>query len=582
MTVANLLRGVAVALALVGFVDPGVSGSRQIPASVELRATAASDGSAVNLVRALDGNVSFDSDAEVAARVFVGGLPADVLNRGRTPVSVVLPASPQPPNVRIVEADAPASIPAGWAAEVSAVLEARGLPGSTSTLVLERDGAEIGRAEHRWTADVERAGLTISFAPPAPGVSLLRLRVVDVPGESTSADNRVDLVLAATATTIKVLAHEPRPSWTMTFVRRALEAHPTFDVSTLVRLSRGLAVRAGEPPAALRAESLAPFDVVLIGAPGELTSAEVDALREFATHRGGTVVLLPDRRPAGPYLALTGTREFDEVLVSTPLDLQSAQGTSLRASELSLPRGDLRGLDVLASTPTPNAGRPVVFVRPMGEGRVVFSGALDAWRHRGHAQQSFTRFWQAAVAEAGLARAGRLEVEINPRIARPGDDIVIRARLRQSEMTGDSDRLSTPVVAARAIGSNGVEQRIRLWPASAPGLFETRIKSPAPGTYEIAVTAGKAAASAAFVSAPDAVSVPRFLASDDAAAIAAAATGGVVATLDNLAPLERHLRALDRATAHETRHPSRSPWFVATFASLLCVEWVLRRKRGLA
>ena len=171
-------------------------------------------------------------------------------------------------------------------------------------------------------------------------------------------DNAAALRLAVGERRLNVLVHEPRPSWNAAFVRRSLEQDPSFEVSTTVRatsLSGGLAVRTGSPPASLTAAALSPFDVVLIGAPEELRHSEIEALRTFARIRGGAVVFLPDRRPAGRYLELIPSAKldpsakFDEVLVDSAIVIQSIAGAPLRASEIAVYRGSLPGASVLAS-----------------------------------------------------------------------------------------------------------------------------------------------------------------------------------------------------------------------------------------
>ena len=227
---------------------------------------------------------------------------------------------------------------------------------------------------------------------------------------------------------MKVLVHEPRPSWNTSFVRRALEQDESFDVSTLVQSSRGLEVRAGAPPAALRADALSAFDAVIVGAPEELRASEIEALRVFARRRGGAVVLLPDRRPSGAYLELIPSPPaFDEVLVETPIELRAIAGPPLRATELAVPRAGVPGSDVLASIDSKEQGkgaRAVVLEWPEGAGRILFSGAMDAWRYRAVADDGFGRFWRARIAEAAQAAPAMLEASVNPgvRASRRGRD----------------------------------------------------------------------------------------------------------------------------------------------------------------
>ena len=302
-------------------------------------------------------------------------------------------------------------------------------------------------------------------------------------------DNAVDLRLAVSERRLNVLVHEPRPSWNAAFVRRALEQDPSFDVSTIVQASKGLAVRAGSPPAALTAAALSPFDVVLIGAPEELRQPEIEALRTFARIRGGAVVFLPDRRPAGRYLELIPSPKFDEVLVDSAIAIQSIAGAPLRASEIAVYRESLPGASVLASLPSIDGGkRPVVLEWPVGAGRIVFSGAMDAWRFRAAPDDGFGRFWRSRIAEAAAAAPARLEASITPGVPRPGQDVTIRARIRPTELENSPDRTRTPAVRARLVGADGRDESIRLWPTAELGVFEGRFEAPPPGTYDLQVS----------------------------------------------------------------------------------------------
>ena len=160
------------------------------------------------------------------------------------------------------------------------------MAGKASRIVLEQRGVEIARAEHRWKENAERFDARLHYTPPSSGTSTVTLRVLPFEGEAVVTDNAVDLRLAVSERRLNVLVHEPRPSWNAAFVRRALEQDPSFDVSTIVQASKGLAVRAGSPPTALTAAALSPFDVVLIGAPEELRQSEIEALRTVRSNQG--------------------------------------------------------------------------------------------------------------------------------------------------------------------------------------------------------------------------------------------------------------------------------------------------------
>jgi hypothetical protein len=575
MTITAILRGAAVTLALLGFIDPPWTMHRQAPVPVDVRAASdvvtPSDAGLLDEVRSrvrstLVDRVIVDSAAEPTAVVLVGHrASARALPDGDLPISTVGPL-PSSSGVRILLASSPAPVPLGWSATVEATLEANGLRGTTSRIVLQQGDAELAHVDHAWTNDRERFDVRLSYAPPVEGSSRVTLKIDD--------KSEVDLRATAIGRRLKVLAHEPRPSWMTAFVRRALEDDAIFDVASLVRSSRSLSVRGGSPPPALTADALSAFDVVLVGAPEDLRAGEIEALRWFARTRGGTVVLLPDRRPSGPYLQLTPATSFEEMLVDAPLELKTVSGATFPASELAIPRDGLRAADTLASLVSQQTSKPVIVAWPAGIGTIVFSGALDAWRYRATAGEGFARFWRTRIAEAALAAPPRVQVAVTPEIARPGEDVIVRARLRPTELA-----TSVPAVRAIAVGPHHQQEDVRLWPTAEAGVFEGRLRAPALGTIDVQVTADNGAVGDDILTVVADARHPE----DDAPeslALVAASTGGVAVNAADLGPLERYLRGLPSASVAQTYHPSRSLWFVVTFAGLCCSEWALRRRRG--
>jgi hypothetical protein len=587
MNVTALLRTAAFATALAGVIDPTWTTRQRAPLAVEIKsspdAATTADDVRRRLMRSLEGEATFDSDAGPAAIVLVGGLaPPSSLAGGGLPISTVSIPRPSGPNVWVVSADGPDPVRVGWSATVRGVIEARGFAGRTSRIVLEERGAELVHVEHQWTRDLERFDVALRYTPPGAATSTVTLRAVPLDGEATSADNAADLRLVASGERLEVLVYEPRPSWNATFVRRALEEDPTFDVSAVVRASKGLEVRAGTPPPALTADALNPFAAVLVGAPEELSASEVEALRAFARRRGGAVVLLPDRRPSGRFLDLIRAPQFDEVLLETAVELVSAAGPRVRASELAVLRADVPGSDVLASYDSGKGPRPIVIDWPTGAGRVVFSGALDAWRTRAAADDGFARFWRVRVAEAALAAPARLEVSVRPGVPRPAEPVTIRVRIRQTEFEEAPGRTRVPAVQARLVAPDGTERPIRLWPAAEPGVFEGSFTGPAPGTYDLQVrsSTGATVDEVVHVAAEARHPLGALDETDQALRLIATSTGGVSVDATDLTPLERHLRSLQSGEVARTIRPARSLAVLTLFVTLLCAEWTIRRRRG--
>ncbi len=389
-----VLRILAVVVAIGGIVDPAIQVTRTEP--LQVRLVAASDdpdalATASRLRTALSGRADLADAGTGAATVVIGTRPTVAAIAGTGPVSVV--SLEEPPSAAIVEAPAAVTLIPGSAVEIPLTLQAFGLTGQRSVAVLEQDGVELTRVEHLWKSD-GRATIALQYIAASPGARRLTVRVQPMPGERRVIDNQADVLAMVAARPGRVAVIETRPSWPAGFVRRALEADPAFQVSSVIRTSRGVASRAGETPPVIQASQLSRFDVVIVGAPEDLRREETEALWQFVERRGGTLVLLPDRVPTGPYAErLPG--KFSEHLLNEPRALEPS---SVLASELvtmtTMPRGG-RGIGMVD-------GAPVIVSWPVGDGRVIFSGALDAWRYRADPKSRLDRFWRQELLTAAL------------------------------------------------------------------------------------------------------------------------------------------------------------------------------------
>jgi hypothetical protein len=359
-------------------------------------------------------------------------------------------------------------------------------------------------------------------------------------------------------------------------VRRTIERDTAFDVASVLRPSRGIDVRTPGAPVGLTASSLASYDVVAVGAPEELRPLELDALRKFASDRGGTVVFLPDRRPSGGYAALVG-EQFEEVLLSTPAVLRLSLARGPRAAELMIPTARPRVWQTLAALPD---GRPVISAQPLGDGTLVFSGALDAWRYRADEADPFAAFWRGALARAALNAPPRVGVTLHPSKAGTSRATGVRVRLRRTELQeepGGTLALPSTSVVAMPVAQGGSDDRIsvRVWPTGETGVLEGRFLPPRDGDYVLVATTASGAQGRATLRHWNGKG--NNVSREEAAAIAAA-SGGVAA--DDPERIVSHLRALPRRQAPTTLHPMRSAWWALPFTLALCAEWALRRRSG--
>ena len=445
------------------------------------------------------------------------------------------------PDISIRSAVIAAAPHVGAAGVVRVALDGRGVAGRKTDVTVRDGDIVIGAGVMEWQADGGQT-MDIAWWPVAAGARTLRIEAAVVPGEPVAFDNAVDIGADVSHAPAPVLFFDARPSWSSTFVRRALEDDPRFLVEHRARVAP--AISAGTSSGRLDAPSLNAAHVLVVGAPDALTAADVDLVERFVRVRGGVAVLLPERMPEGPSLRLFEGRWVEE-LISEP----RAAGP-LRASELLRPR---------QLPPASVAIAPDIIATPAGAGRIIISGAMDAWRHRDASASAFDTFWRSVTAEAAV-HGQRLRVQFEAAMARPGARHAFTIRYRS--MDGES------MVAASAIArcDQGPAQTIRLWPTGIFGSFrgELPIGDARSCTVEATVNEAQATAAVAVAEAPAPIAH---------------------AVMEKFAR-EARLRAVG-ATARPAQalqadvHPMRSPLWIVPFAGLLSIEWWLRRRGGL-
>ena len=572
--VIRALRAVAILIAIAGAIDPAVAVTRLQPVRVEFTTPSSRLALAVRdrLMRELGGAIAVDTGDTADALVILG-----TPRRGAT-VSVVSRAPPNARNVRLIAASAPDAVLVGQDAIVTAEFEAFAMAGESSTIELEQDGIRLAATDHRWTSERERFTATLHYAPPTAGLVKVTVAARSKTREATDEDNVADLPLRAAAKTLRVAIYEARPSWAAGFVRRALESDPLFATASLVRPSRGPVVTAGVRLPALSATALADFDAVVVGAPEELTATEVAALTTFCESRGGSVVFLPDRMPSGPYAVLVSSDGFDEALLEKPLALAGGGPIDLRASELAWPRRLHPGAAVIART-TQESARAVIIALPLGGGRMLFSGALDAWRFRGTGadDEAFASFWTGVIANLASSSPPPVSITVTPAVAAPGERLTVHVAMDalafQTSPGGEE-----PLVGASLVAHDGTEHFVRLWPSAEDGVFEGEAVAPSSGRYDARATVGGRVADTTIIIENGIRHPPAY--DDDALRMIAATTGGVVVDATDTAGLERHLRGLGRRHQPRAAHPMRAAWWILPFTIALCGEWAQRRRRG--
>ena len=221
--------------------------------------------------------------------------------------------------------------------------------------------------------------------------------------------------------------------------------------------------------------------------------------------------------------------------------------------------------------------RPVITLTPFGGGRLLLSGALDAWRYRADDSGAFDRFWQALIAGSAMATPPAIDIQVEPAVIASGGHADVRVRVQRTAVgigPADTVRISSTL-------STG--ESVRLWPDAAVDSFRGSFVAPRPAQVtriNVAVDGAKQGpAFASFIVAPNArVTRP----SGPPLSLLADSHGGIDVTPETLSDLERRLRRdVSAPPARVERRPMRSAWWIIPFAGCLSGEWWLRRRRGL-
>ena len=220
--------------------------------------------------------------------------------------------------VRIVRVDAPREVPAGNGD--SPRRRARGIAGcrpddrrgggmsrGSRSAARRIAGRETGSAGARASTPFRSASRRTSSGPAEAGHYRDRRHYRDrwtttgtAATEASVASGfsrtAADVVVDARTAPFRVEFYEPRPSWSTTFLRRALEADARFEVASLSFASRGVSGRRRDRRGA--AGRCAPRRVRRRDRrrSRSLTAADARALERFMRERGGAVVVVPDQR----------------------------------------------------------------------------------------------------------------------------------------------------------------------------------------------------------------------------------------------------------------------------------------------
>lgn len=566
MLVERACRITAMLIAVAAVIDPQWVVAREAPIRVALSTTGgATDADLARVQDALFDTFQVETEVSTATavNVVVGRTPPQAPDEGLT--FVVTPeVGANVAEIRAVTVADESSLDA-----IGRVTVTLAVPAQAQATPLEVSLLADGVPAQTLTEPVgPAAGIVVrdlSFVPSRVGLARLRVSARLGDGPQSHADVTTEVMRR----TLRVLFYDARPSWAATFLRRALEDDPRFDVVARSMTSRGVAADAGAPPTSLdRAEDLGAFDLVVVSTPEALSDRAAASLETYLREREGAVVVLPGEQNAPALSRLTGSLNWTVERRPT-LENVTSQAGSWTASEFLWPGQFPRSAESLSGCLSP--GRCAVWRVPLGGGRVIVSSALDGWRTRGAEDSAFASYWRSIVGDEARATPRPIEIVLGARTAEPNTMMSV-----QVESVAASGTLR-----AEWQDTQGAVQPVRLWP-SADGVYHAEFRAPAvPGRYRLVVTGAEREARAEFIVVEPGQHIEPLAASPDHLASFASSRGGAVVPMAEVATLPARLSAAVPTTTRDTpSHPMRSPWWMIPFAGLLATEWWSRRRRG--
>lgn len=479
-----------------------------------------SDNALAAVVLVSDGSDNADTvDAQWWQRLSAAGVPVHTVGVGR----LTDPEDIQLSDVTLPEQSAP---------ETTVVAQLRvkhAAAGSARVRVLA--GRDLIAAEDiDLPADVTESIHEITLPTGERGVRQLRFEVLsnDSSTDPDLTNNAQPRILQVNDAPKRILYVEGEPRWEYKFLRRALAAHPSIEIVSLLRTSPNKFYRQGVRDASELADgfpasrdALFAYDAVIIGSleAAELSTTQQLALRDFVSIRGGSLLML-----AGRHGLADGGWGRSVVAAALPviLDARLAADTFERTRAQAIPTlagmrtpwlalgdtpannlaswqelPDIADVQALGSVkpgaivllehnalaPGDNGGtQPLLVSQRYGKGQSVVLGTSGTWRWQmglDSTDQRHERFWRQLSAMLVEGVIQRISVAASEPVYRNADS----ATLTLNAYTPEYEPLQQASLSVQMTLPDGTEQSVELQADSRQagrytGLVETALDGP--------------------------------------------------------------------------------------------------------
>jgi uncharacterized membrane protein len=528
-------------------------------------------------------------------------------------------------------------------AVVSAQIQSIGLEHEVTVKLISITDAgekEVGTTTVAVKPGADAAIAHIEFETKAAGFQHYSLRLQPLEGELTQANNAIDFNLDVRSDKIKVLFVEGEPSWEYKFAKQSLESDPVIDFSGLVRLPgdewfyQGKPARPDSKPVFANpkdgfpasSDELDYFDVLILGDVERKIfeqSGRFDVLESFVTRRGGGLVTIGGYKvyAAGNYedtplarmVPFQITRDKKLQLINR-FNVQATTQAIMHPA-MQLEQDPKKNVEAWAKLPWVEGGnafkavkpgattllvhptlkttlgpRPIAAAWQVGHGR-VFSSALDGtwhWRLARTTENDYhKRFWgQVSRWSAGDPRTnkriGTLVCE-DPilEVAKPATFSVTIKDKDGNPDTSALTRFSVEQPASDPINGQSVSD------AALPGRYSFTYVPAKSGAHHVKATLviqgeEPRTLEATVYVAPARSEFLRVTPDAQALAALAKATGGTSGSLSKYASFTLPESPVSERVTQITIDLWHAPGLMMLMVLSLSVEWLMRKRRGLA
>jgi uncharacterized membrane protein len=447
-----------------------------------------------------------------------------------------------------------------------------------------------------------------------------------VENEQIQGNNAVSRVLDVPRGRRSILHVEGEPRWEYKFIRRATQGDNSVRLVSMLRTTPNKFYRQGvddgselEKGFPDKPEDLFAYDALIIGSieAAFFTPAQQEAIQQFVSQRGGTLLMLGARRGLSDggwnvsrvaevlpvELPQGSSPTFVRQKVPVELTVQGQDSLILRFDEdpkknlaqwKELPElADYQRIGELKPAAVPllnfklgSESLPLFVVQNYGRGKSMVLATGGTWRWKmglPHEDTRHVTFWQQLLRALAANTPGPLVISSNRTLYADDPQVKLRAEVRTKEYQPANNASVTAVVTPE----NGVPFTVELNPVpDEPSVYESEFTAAPTGTYraEVTATVGDTALGS---------DVFHFRREDGVAEAfhpeqnrelltrLAEQTGGRYWTSNDVAGLPEEIRFSEAGiTAREMMDLWDMPFFFLLLLGTRAAEWLLRRRWG--